>query len=80
MAGLAVVVPRLPGMTPFVEGEGLGLTYEPGRPEALAAALTELAVDRGALDDMRRRARRLALERYNAEEQRRGLDAAWGLR
>jgi glycosyltransferase involved in cell wall biosynthesis len=80
MAGLAVVVPRLPGMAPLVEGEGLGLTYEPGRPEALAAALTELAADRPRLDRMRRRARELALERYNAEEQRHGLEAAWGLK
>ena len=80
MAGLAVVVPRLPGMAPLVEGAGLGLTYEPGRPEALAAALTELAADRPRLDAMRRRARQLALERYNAEEQRHGLEAAWGLK
>jgi glycosyltransferase involved in cell wall biosynthesis len=79
MAGLAVVVPRLPGMAPLVEGEGLGLTYEPGRPDALAAALTQLAGDRGRLEGMRRRARELALERYNAEEQRHGLEAAWGL-
>jgi glycogen synthase len=79
MAGLAVVVPRLPGMTPLVEGEGLGLTYEPARPAALGAALAELAADRARLDGMRRRARKLALERYNAEEQRRSLETAWGL-
>jgi glycosyltransferase involved in cell wall biosynthesis len=66
-------------MAPLVEGEALGLTYEPGRPDALAAALVELAADRPRLDGMRRRARELALERFNAEEQRHGLEAAWGL-
>jgi glycogen(starch) synthase len=77
MAGLAVVVPRLPGMTPLVEGEAIGLTYEPGRPETLAASLSQLAMDWRRLDDMRGRARELALERYNAEEQTHRLEVAW---
>ena len=38
MAGLAVVAPRLPALAPLVEGEGVGLTYEPGAPETLGAA------------------------------------------
>ena len=78
MAGLAVVVPRLPGLAPLVEGEAIGLTYEPGRPELLAAAMTELAGDREGLAAMRERARLLALERFNAEAQLPALLAAWG--
>jgi glycosyltransferase involved in cell wall biosynthesis len=79
MAGLAVVVPRLEGLVPLVEGEGIGLTYEPARPEALGAALAELARDRSRLAEMRTRARRLALERFNAEAQREPLVRALGL-
>ena len=37
MAGLAVVAPRLPGMAPLVQGEQLGMMFEPGRPDQLAA-------------------------------------------
>ena len=37
MAGLAVVVPNLRTMGAFVEREGVGLVFEPGRPESLAA-------------------------------------------
>jgi glycogen(starch) synthase len=79
MAGLAVVVPRLPGLTPLVEGEQLGLTYEPGRPELLGAALAELAADPERVTAMRRRARALALDRLNAEAQRGALAAVWGI-
>ena len=79
MAGLAVVVPRLPGLVPLVEGERIGLTYEPGRPKALGAALSELARDRARLAELRARARRLALERFNAEAQRAPLVRALGL-
>src|SRR5919202_1342231 len=78
MAGLAVVVPRLPGMTPLVQGESVGLTYEPGRPEELGRALAALAGDRERLEGMRRRARGLALARYNAEAQREPLARALG--
>lgn len=77
MAGLAVAVPRLPGIAPLVESEEIGVVYEPGRPEALGAALTALARDRPRLAEMRRRARRLALERYNAETQARALVKVW---
>ena len=79
MAGLAVVVPRLPGLTPLVDEEGVGLTYEPGRPEALADALTRLARDPAGLEELRRRARRLAVDHFNAEAQRDALEATWSL-
>ena len=67
MAGLAVAVPRLPGMAPLVEGERVGVTYEPGRPELLGKALAEL--DPAAVGEMQLRARELAVSRLNAEAQ-----------
>lgn len=79
MAGLAVVVPRLPALGPFVEHEGVGLTYTPGDPTDLARALDELAADRPRLAEMQRRARAAALARYNAEAQEPKLLEAWGL-
>lgn len=77
MAGLAVAVARLPGMTPLVEGERVGVTYEPGRPEQLGTALSDLAGDGERLERMRRRARELALERYDAEAQADVHARAW---
>ena len=79
MAGLAVVAPRLPGLEPIVEGEGVGLCFDPGRPEQMGEALQRLSADRGLLDRYRNRARTLALERYNAEAQVVPLLAAWGV-
>jgi glycogen synthase len=76
MAGLAVLVPRAPAMAGLVEREGVGRVYEPGR---LGEALAELAADRPAVEAMRRRAREVAVERYNAEAQRPMLYAAWGV-
>jgi glycosyltransferase involved in cell wall biosynthesis len=75
MAGLAVAVPRLPGMTPLVEGERVGVTYEPGRPELLGEALTQL--DRPEVAEMQRRARELALDNLNAEAQAERLERVW---
>jgi glycogen synthase len=76
MAGLAVVVPDVPAMARLVEREGVGRTYAPGR---LGDVLAALAADRPAVEEMRRRARTAAIERYNAEAQRPALLAAWGL-
>ncbi|MDQ5820803.1 MAG: glycosyltransferase, partial [Actinomycetota bacterium] len=78
MAGLAVVAPRLPGLVRVVEDEGVGLTYTPGRPRELGEVLERLAHDRPKLAELRRRARRLAVERYNAEAQAPVLAEAWG--
>jgi hypothetical protein len=77
MAGLAVVVPRLPGVTALVEGERIGLTYEPGKPEDFARALRELDADRAGLAAMRARARKLALDRFNSETQAEQLVRVW---
>jgi glycosyltransferase involved in cell wall biosynthesis len=78
MAGLAVVAPRLPGLVRVVEDEGVGVTYTPGRPRELGEVLEGLAHDRPRLAELRRRARRLAVERYNAEAQAPVLAEAWG--
>jgi glycogen(starch) synthase len=77
MAGLAVVAPRLPALASLVEREGVGVTFEPGRPEALAQALEELSADRARLAALRRRARTLAVERFNAERAAEALALAW---
>ena len=77
MAGLAVVVPRLPGLAPLVEVEAIGVCFEPGRPDDLGAALARLAADREGTAEMGRRARKLALERYNAQTQAEELARVW---
>ena len=79
MAGLAVAVPRLPGMTPLVEGEGVGVTYPPGEPETLGLALAALARDPARLSELRAKARELGLGRYNAEAQRDVLAEVWAV-
>jgi glycogen(starch) synthase len=79
MAGLAVVAPRLKGVAEIVEGENVGVTFAPGSPSALADALSGLAADPAHTSAMKSRARRIALDRLNAEAQRPALAAAWGL-
>lgn len=79
MAGLAVASSRLSGVLPVVEEERVGVTYAPGRPEELAAALQGLARDRAQLAELQTRARRLAVERYNSDAQAEVLAAAWSL-
>jgi glycosyltransferase involved in cell wall biosynthesis len=77
MAGVVPVVPRLPALTPIVEGERIGVVFEPARPDLLGAALSELAADPARVSELGTRARRLALERYNAERQAELLTAVW---
>jgi glycogen(starch) synthase len=80
MAGLAVVCPQLPALAEIVEGEGLGVTYTPGSPEALGRTLAALASDRERVVTLRTRARERALERYNAEVESAVLAEAWDSR
>jgi glycogen synthase len=77
MAGVVPVVPRLPALAPIVEGEGIGVAFEPGRPDLLGAVLSQLAADRASVRELGQRARRLAVERYNAERQADVLTAVW---
>jgi glycogen(starch) synthase len=76
MAGIAVVAPAVEGLA-LVEDEHVGLSYPPDEPRALGAALERLASDKELLETLRRNARRLAVERLNAETQRDGLRRAW---
>jgi len=62
MAGLPVAASRLPEIETIVEGEGIGRTFEPGRPQEIAAAVSELL--REDLDALGQRARRAATERH----------------
>ena len=80
MAGLAVVAPALPGLASVVEGERVGVTYPPGSTAGLADALQRLAGDRALVAELRARARRAAVERYNAEHVAAVLIAAWEAR
>lgn len=80
MAGLAVVAPELETLGPIVRNEGVGRTYDARSPEELPRALAELARDRPAVEEMKRRARGLALERLNAEVAADTLAAAWSPR
>ena len=79
MGGLAVVAPALPSLAPIVEREGVGVLFDPGRPADLRRAIVELAGDRARTLELRRRARRAALARYNAEAQVPVLARAWAL-
>ena len=79
LAGLAVVAPDLPALASIVGGEGAGLLYAAGDARSLADAVRTIAHDRPLLDRLRRRARALALERYNAEAQRPVLRRAWNV-
>jgi glycogen synthase len=78
MAGLAVAVPRLQGVAAIVEAEQVGVTFEPGSPTALAAALSDLARRPDEVSRCKERARDAALTKFNAESQRPALAAAWG--
>jgi glycogen(starch) synthase len=80
MAGLAVVAPALPSLAALLHTEHVGLTFRPGDPSGMAAALTRLAGDGELLARLRANAREAALERFNAEAQAPMLLRAWGVR
>jgi glycosyltransferase involved in cell wall biosynthesis len=76
MAGLAVVAPRLPGLS-WLEEERLGVLAEPGSAVSLGKAVARLDADRRLLAELRTNSRRAALERYNSRAQRDRLAQAW---
>jgi glycosyltransferase involved in cell wall biosynthesis len=78
MAGLAVVAPRLESIGPLLEQERVGLTYPPDDADGLPAMLTQLSQDRHLLEELRRRARDLAMTRLNADAAVPVLQEAWG--
>jgi glycogen(starch) synthase len=77
MAGLAVVAPRLESLGPLLEGERVGVTFEPGDLDGLIRSLERLAADRELVSELRRRARALALDQMNADVAADTLAAAW---
>ena len=77
MAGLAVAAPRLPALEPLVDGERLGVTFEPAHPDDLGRVLQSLTEDRALVHELRGRARAAAVERYNAEAQAEALVSLW---
>jgi glycosyltransferase involved in cell wall biosynthesis len=67
-AGLPVAASHLPELTRFVEEGGMGLTFPPGDPAALAAVLNEILADPDRYQRMRERAREAA-RRYTWERE-----------
>jgi glycosyltransferase involved in cell wall biosynthesis len=53
------------------------VAFDPGRPDLLGVALQKLSEDAGRVLALRRSARRLAVERYNAEAQANALVSLW---
>lgn len=54
--GLPIVGSRLPELERFLDGLGVGVTFEPGDPQDLAFAINHVLADPIALADMRARA------------------------
>ncbi len=81
MVGLPVVVSDLPEMARVVNEERVGtLISDPTDPASIAEAVTRLLQGAESLDEMGRRARGAALERYNWDVERlRLLDVYRGL-
>jgi glycosyltransferase involved in cell wall biosynthesis len=75
-AGLPIVASRLPELIRFIEGDELGLTFPPGDPVALAAALNEILADGPRYERMRERAQ-AAAQRYTWERESRKLLALY---
>jgi glycosyltransferase involved in cell wall biosynthesis len=66
-AGVAVVAPRVGGVPDMVEDGSSGLLVEPGDASATAGAVLEILSDPARGDQMGRRGRELARERYDIE-------------
>lgn len=77
MAGLAVVVPDLDGLSRTVGRAGAGLVFEAGSPQSLAEQIGRLHRDRGELARLSRAARAFALEEGNAEHQMRKFSSVF---
>jgi len=65
MAGLPIVGSAFPGIMEILEGHEVGMTFDPGRSESIAAALRRLALSAGTRETMGARARELAETRHN---------------
>lgn len=75
-AGLPVAASRLPELIRFVEQGEIGLTFTPGDPASLAAALNGILADPARYEQMRERARQAA-HRYTWERESQKLLALY---
>ena len=55
-AGLPIAGSRFPEIVRFVEGLGLGVTFDPESPREIAYAINYVLADRRLLDEMRENA------------------------
>lgn len=65
MAGLPIAASGFPGLAEVVEGEGVGVTFDPASVDSIAAALAVVASDGSGRERMGTRARVLAETQYN---------------
>lgn len=77
MAGLALAVSDLPELRRVVEGDDLGVTFNPCVPADIARAVNGLLADSERLARCRENARRAARERYHWEAVSRDLLALY---
>lgn len=75
-AGVPVVQPRQGGFPELVEATGGGALYEPNTPQALAAALEPLLLDRGRATRLGQAGREAVLAGWTATHMARRLEAA----
>jgi glycosyltransferase involved in cell wall biosynthesis len=73
MAGLPVAASDFPGLRAIVEGEAVGVTFDPASETSIAKALLRLLGDEHVSGAMGRRARALAESRYNWNVEQRVL-------
>ena len=76
-AGLPVIASSFPGWRDIVETNGCGICVDPTDPEAIAAALTDLAEHPERRAEMGANGRRAVLDRYNWEAEGRRLVEAY---
>ncbi len=76
MAGVPVVASDLPELSRIVNTYGVGTLVNEADPADVARGITEV-LDSPHYDEMRKRARAVALERYNWEKQSQGLLAIY---
>ena len=74
-SGLPMVASRLSGIPELVRHGETGLLAEPGRPDALAEAITRLLADREAAGLRARRARTLVEREFDVRQSAEALEA-----
>ena len=78
-AGVAIAGSRFPEIVRFVEGLGIGVTFDPESPRDIAYSINYVLDDRSILDEMRAKAR-AASARFVWEEEQQKLLEIYGSR